>query len=491
MRKKEVLRRKTISALIYSFGGFIGKSAIEFIIGIVLARLLLPQDYGLLGMIMIFISISQNFVDSGMTTALVREKKVSNEDYSTVFYYNLFVAIVLYTLLYISATHISVFFREPLLVSIVRVAGLNLIISSFGLIQRTILVRTLNFRLQTLIELVASVVSGIIAVYFANMGYGVWALVIKMLLTQVIISFMFIAHNRWHPLRTFSLDSFKRLFGFGWKMLATGLLATLYQNIYNIIIGRNYLQIELGYYTKSKQFADLASNSMAMSVQRVSYPVLSKLQDDNVSLNSGFKRIIKHSSFVTFPMMIGLTVLSKSLIHVLLGENWLPMVPYFQILCISGMTLPHRAINSNVLQVKGRSDLFLKLDIINIIIGLCLVFIAIALKLGMNGLLGAIFITSQIAFFIKSFYSKQFISYSTKEQLKDMVLPLILTSFMGVIVYITGLLIPFSSVVKLLIQFFIGVFTYIGVSKLAKVEELNTFIQLIKSLHLRFLAKTK
>jgi O-antigen/teichoic acid export membrane protein len=491
VKEKEILKRKTISALIYSFGGFIGKSGIEFILGVILARLLLPQDYGLLGMIMVFIGISQKFVDSGMTTALVREKKVNDEDYSTVFYYNLLVAVVLYFILYMLATRISLFFNEPLLVSIIRVAGLNLIISSFGLIQRTMLVRKLDFRLQTFIELIASAISGIIAIYFAHKGYGVWALIIKMLSMQVITTGLLILQNRWFPSMVFSWSSFKRLFGFGWKMLVTGLLATLYQNIYNVIIGKNYSQIELGYYTKSKQFTDLASYSITMSVEKVSYPVLSKLQDDHQSLKSGFKKIIKHSSFVTFPIMVGLAVVAESLIQVLLGENWLPMVPYFRILCVSGMTLPHRSINSNVLRVKGRSDLFLKLDIINIIVGISLIVIAVGFKTGMSGLLAAVFITSQSAFFIKSFYSKKFISYSSKEQLRDMMRPLLATFIMGLVVYVVGIFMEANDVIQLIVQLTVGVAIYILASKFAGVDELNTFFVLFKSLYLKVLKKER
>ena len=481
MRERDSLKDKTVSALFYSFGGFIANSGIQFVLGIILARLLLPQDYGLLGMIMVFIAISQTFVESGMTTALIREKEASQEDYSTVFYYNLMLAMVMYALLFISANAISLFFREPLLVVIIRVAGLNLIISSFGLIQRTILVKKLDFKTQTKIEVIASVLSGALAIYFAYHGYGVWALVIKLLSMQIITSFLFIVHNKWIPLLTFNLNSFKRLFGFGWKMLVTGLLATLYQNVYNLIIGRYYSSTQLGYYTKSIQFRDLAANSITMSVAKVSYPVLSKLQDDNESFKAGFKKIIKNSSFLTFPMMIGLAAVAGPLIQVLLGDNWVPMVPYFQILCLTGMTLPHRALNLNILQVKGRSDLFLGLDILKLIIGLISIGIVIVLNLGIYGLLWTTFFIAQIAFFANSYFSEKFISYSTKEQIRDMMPTLMISILMGIIVYISGLMLPFHNVAKLPVQMVIGVITYIAISKLARIEELDTVYQLTKT----------
>lgn len=480
MNEADSLKTKTVSALFYSFGGFVANSGIQFIIGIILARLLLPQDYGLLGMIMVFIAISQTFIDGGMTTALIREKEVSKEDYSTVFYYNLMLAIVMYALLFISANAISLFFREPLLVVIIRVAGLNLIIGSFGLIQRTILVRKLDFKTQTKIEVIASVLSGALAIYLAYHGYGVWALVIKLITMQIITSFLFIVHNKWIPLLTFNLNSFKKLFGFGWKMLVTGLLATTYQNIYNVIIGRVYSSTQLGYYTKSLQLRNLPAYSITTSVAKVSYPVLCKLQDDPDSFRAGFKKIIKNSSFLTFPMMIGLAVVAGPLIQVLFGDNWVPMVPYFQILCLSGMIFPHHALNLNILQVKGRSDLFLGVDIVNIFIGLISIGIVVALNLGIYGLLWTTFINSIMALFVTTYYSKEFISYSTKEQIRDMLPFGTISILMGMIVYISGLMLPFHNAVKLPIQVGIGVIAYIAISKLARIEELNTVYQTTK-----------
>ena len=480
MNETDSLKNKTVSALFYSFGGFIANSGIQFILGIILARLLLPEDYGILGMIMVFIAMSQIFIDSGMTTALIREKEISKEDYSTVFYYNLMMAIVMYALLFISANSISIFFREPILVMIIRVIGLNLIIISFGLIQRTIMVRKLDFKTQTKIEVIASVLSGALAIYLAYHGFGVWSLVIKLLSAQIIISFLFIAHNKWIPLLTFNLNSFKRLFGFGWKMLVTGLLATLYQNVYNVIIGRVYSATQLGYYTKSIQFRNLAANSITSSVRKVSYPVLSNLQDDSNNFNAGFKKIIKNSSFLTFPIMIGLAAVAALLVQVLFGDNWVPMVPYFQILCLSGMTLPHRALNLTILQVKGRSDLFLGLDILKIIIGLIFIGVVIIFNLGVYGLLWTNFILAQIAFFVNSYFSKKFISYSTKDQIKDMMPTLFISIIMGVVVYFSAFILPLNNILKLAAQILIGIIIYVSISKLSKIEELDTVYQLTK-----------
>lgn len=482
LNENETLQTKTLQSMIYSFGGFISKSGIDLILGIVLARLLLPEDYGLLGMIMIFMAVSERFIDSGMTQALIREKDVDVKDYSTVFYYNLGVALVVYFALFLSAGLISNFYNEPSLTLIVRVAGLSIVIGAFGLIQSVILVRELNFKVQSIIQLGASLLSGTIAIYFAYQGFGVWALIIKMISLRLITSIVYLMHNRWRPLLVFNIQSFKRYFNFGYKLLLTGILATIYQNIYNVIIGRFYSKNELGYYTKSKQFSDLAALSVTTSVTSVSYPVLSLLQDKTNLLEIGFSKIIKYSSFITFPIMIGLAVIAEPFVSILLGENWLPMVPYFQVLSLSAATLPHRSINLNVLKVKGRSDLFLKLEVIKMVIGLITIISVVLLEWGITGLLITVFVNSQIAFFINASYSKKFIHYSAISQFKDMIKPLIIAITMGIISYIIGFYLPFNVYINLLTQVTVGMIIYLLLSLIFKVEELRLLFGLVKSL---------
>lgn len=479
------LKNRTLSALIYSLGGLMTRGGLEFIFGIILARLLLPKDYGLLGMIMIFIAVSQIFVDSGMTAALIREQEVSNEDYSTVFYYNLLVSLLLYFLLFMSADAISTFFREPKLVLIVRVAGLNLIIGAFGLIQRTILVRNLDFKTQTIVEVIASVLSGVLAILAASKNYGVWALIIKLLSMQFFTSLLFMLHNKWIPLLAFNMSSFRRFFSFGCKLLLTGILATIYKNVYNIIIGRSYSQAQLGYYTKSVQFRDIAANSLTSSVEKVSYPVLSQLQADENRMKSGFSRIINMSSFVTFPIMIGMAATARPLISVLFGSNWIEMVPYFQLLCLSGTTFPHRALNLNILKVKGRSDIFLGLDILKIVVGLITIYFVILLNLGIFGLLWVVFFNTQFAFFVNSYYSGKFIGYSTKEQVIDMIPALSASIIMGLVVYLQGIFLLIGDIPKLILQIITGVIVYIVASKALKIKEFDLMLSLLKSILLK------
>lgn len=487
MQEQNSLKKKTISGLFWSFSDLIANQGIQFIIQVILARLLVPKDFGIIGMITVFIAISQSFIDSGFTNALIREKDPSQEDYSTVFYFNLLMAALMYIVLFFSAGAISNFFKEPQLVAILRVIAIVLIINSFGLIQRTMLTKSINFKTQTKISVISSILSGIIAVIFAYTGHGVWSLVIKTLSMQLVQSLLLCIYNRWMPSLVFKIDSFKRLFGFGWKLLVSGLINTLYNNLYFLIIGKSFSAVELGYYTNAQKLRDSASQSITASVQKVSYPVLSSIKEDEDKLRAAYKKIIKTSVFITFPLMIGLAVVGNPLIRLIFGQKWVNSIPYFQILCFAGMLFPLHAINLNILQVKGRSDLFLRLEIIKKIIGLTLIAIVLFFKIGINGLLWAAVLSSYIGYFINSYYSAELLSYSTIEQIKDITPAFIASVLMAIVVYFSSAIIPDSNLVKIIAQIIIGVVVYIGLSKIMRIKELNTVCELLNSI----LKKTK
>lgn len=475
------LKAKTISGLLWNFSDLIANQGIQFIIQVILARLLAPIDFGVIGMITVFIAISQSFIDSGFTNALIREKETSQDDYSTVFYFNLFMAVVMYLLLFFTAGAISDFFKEPQLVAILRVLALVLLINSFGLIQRTMLTKSINFKTQTKISVISSILSGIIAVVFAYMGFGVWSLVIKTLSMQIIQSFLLCVYNRWIPSLVFKIDSFKRLFGFGWKLLVSGLINTLYNNLYFLIIGKAFSAVELGYYTNAQKLRDTASQSITTSVQKVSYPVLSSIKEDEEKLRSAYKKIIKTSVFITFPLMIGLAVVANPLIRVIFGQKWVNSIPSFQILCFAGMLFPLHAINLDILQVKGRSDLFLRLEIIKKFVGLSLIVIVLFFKFGISGLLWATVLNSYISYFINSYYSAELLSYSTVKQIKDITPAFMASVLMAIVVYFSGEIIPNNNLVKLIVYFIIGIVVYVGVCKIGKIEELKTVSELLSS----------
>ena len=479
MQEKNSLKQKTVSGLFWSFLDLLANQGIRFIIQIVLARLLLPEHFGIIGMITVFIAVSQSIIDSGFTNALIRERDSSQKDYSTVFFFNLFMAVILYIVLFFSANGISNFFKEPELIYILRVLALVLIINSFGLIQRTMLIKSINFKTQTKISIISSILSGGVAIILANLQFGVWSLVIQILLMQFIQSLLLCLTNKWVPSLVFSRDSFKKLFGFGWKLLVSGLINTLYLNIHYVIIGKSFSAIELGYYTNAQKLRDVASQSITTAVQKVSYPVLSSIQGEEEKLRSGYKKIIKNSVFITFPIMLGLAAVASPLINLLFGANWQACIPYFQVLCFAGMLFPLHAVNLNILQVKGRTDLFLVLEIIKKLVGVTSIGIVLLFKMGIMGLLWAAVLNSFIAYFINSYYSAELLSYSTKEQIKDIIPIFTVSILMATLVYISGMMVSNNSFVKLVSQSFVGVIVYVGLSKIARIDELNTIYDLL------------
>ncbi len=481
MKQQIPLKKKTISGLFWSFSDLIANQGIQFIIQVILARLLVPKDFGIIGMITVFIAISQSFIDSGFTNALIRKKEPSQEDYSTVFYFNLVMAILMYVILFFSADSISRFFKEPQLTAILKVLALVLIINSFGLIQRTMLTKNIDFKTQTKISVISSIISGVIAVVFAYIGFGVWSLVIKNLAMQFIQSLLLCMYNRWIPSLVFSANSFKSFFEFGWKLLVSGLINTLYNNIYFLIIGKAFSPVDLGYYTNAQKLRDTASQSISTSVQKVGFPVLSSIKEDENRLREGYKKIIKTSVYITFPLMIGLAAVGNPLIRLIFGSKWVNSIEYFQVLCFSGMLFPLHAINLDILQVKGRSDLFLSLEIIKKLIGLLSIVIVLYFKLGIMGLIWALVFTSFIAYFLNSYYSAELLNYSTLQQIKDVTPAFIASIIMGIIVYFSEVILPNSNLIKLIVQTIIGILVYVWASKIGKIEEFNTIYELLDS----------
>lgn len=420
------LRHKAIHGVGWSFIDNISSSGITFLIGLVLARLLTPEEYGIMAIIAIFIAVSNSIIDSGFSNALIRKTRIERIDYNTVFYFNLTVSILIYALLYLAAPAIGVFFKEPVLAEVIRIIGWVLIINALAIIPRTRFVRDVDFKTQTKVSLVSSISSGVIGIGMALGGMGVWSLVGQQLSRQFLNTLFLWVYSKWHPVWEFSMKSFKELFGFGSKLLLSGLLDTIYKNIYYIIIGRFYTSAQLGQYTRAEQFNMIFSSNLTSVVQRVSYPVLSSIQEEPERLREAYRKVIKITMLMTFACMLGLAAVAKPLILILIGEKWLPAVYFLQIICFSGMLYPLHAINLNILQVKGRSDLFLKLEIVKKIIAMGPIVVGIAY--GIEYMLWGGVLTSFIAYFLNSYYSADLINYPTSEQVKD-VLPTFLTSF--------------------------------------------------------------
>lgn len=449
----ESLKQKTVKGVGWSFADNIANSGITFLVGLVLANILTPEEYGIMAMVTIFIAVSNSIVDSGFSNALIRKINIRSVDYNTVFYFNLIVSVFLYLILYVSAPTISVFFKEPVLVDVMRVIGWILIINALAIIPRTIFVRNINFKAQTKVSLIASISSGVIGIGMALTGWGVWSLVGQQLSRQLLNTVFLWLFCRWRPLWEFSTQSFKELFGFGSKLLASGLIDTIYKEIYSLVIGGFYSAADLGQYTRASQFNTIFSSNLTSVVQRVSYPVLSSIQNEPERLLGAYRRVIKTTMLITFACMLGLAAVAKPLIIILIGEKWLPAVYFLQIICFAGMLYPLHAINLNILQVKGRSDLFLKLEIIKKIIAV--IPIAIGIFYGIEFMLWGSVCTSFVAFFLNSYYSADLIGYPTLRQIKD-VLPTFLVSLIVAGIMWGLSFLPLSYYIILPLQLIVG-----------------------------------
>ncbi|MDP1623919.1 MAG: lipopolysaccharide biosynthesis protein [Bacteroidales bacterium] len=454
------LKQQTISGLLWSFIDSIAGQGITFMVGIVLARLLSPKEFGLIGMLTIFIAVSQSIIDSGFRQALIRKQDCTQADYSTVFYFNIGVGLFLYLLLFVSAQAIADFYHEPVLKDLIRVLGLGLILTSFSMIQSTLLTKKIDFKLQAKISVIASCISGVISIYMAYSGWGVWSLVYLVLVRYAISSILLWLWSKWKPIWCFSLKSFTGLFSFGSKLLVSGLIDTIYRNIYYLVIGKYFSAVELGYYTQADQFQSLPSTNLQGIIGRVSYPVLATIQNDTPRLREAYKKIIKSTMLITFILMFVMVASARSLILTLIGEQWEPSVIYLQMLCFVGMFYPLHALNLNMLQVLGRSDLFLRLEIIKKTLAVPIIIIGViwGIKVMILGMIAL----SLIGYYLNSYWSGMLIGYSMWGQIKDILPSFLLAGVICILVYLEGLFILLPPMPLLIIQLITGVLLTIG-----------------------------
>ena len=445
------LKGKTIHGVIWSLIDNVSSSGVIFFVGIILARLLTPEEYGVMAMVSIFIAISNSIIDSGFSSALIRKVKVKPIEYNTVFYFNLLISLLL--CLFFISPFIALFFREPILCEVMRVIGLILIINALSIIPYTIFVREINFKTQTIISLIASVGSGVIGVWMAFSGQGVWSLVGQQLGRQCLNTLFLWFFCHWKPTVSFSMTAFKEMFGFGSKLLLSGLLDTIYKDIYYIVIGRCFSSSILGQYTRAKQFSMVFSTNLTTVVQRVSFPVLSSIQDDSIRLREAYRKVIKSTMLVSFACMLGLAAIAKPLLILLISDKWLPAVYFLQIVCFSNMLYPLHAINLNILKVKGRSDVFLKLEVIKKVLAIFPILVGV--YLGIEMMLWGSVIISVISYFLNAYYSASLINYSVYEQLKDIFPSFIVSLGVGFLMWSISLL-SISYYLMLIIQLSTG-----------------------------------
>lgn len=472
------MKNKTVKGTVWSSLERFSVQGIQFVVMIVMARILTPADYGLVGMLAIFIAVSQSLIDSGFSQALIRKQDRSEIDNSTVFYFNIGVGAVLYLLLFFSAPLIARFYNEPQLIPITRVVGLSLVFNSLAVVQRALLTVNLDFKTQAKASFVGAIISGAIGITMAYTGFGVWAIVWQQISNLATVTILLWMLSHWKPIWAYSWDSFRELFGFGSKLLASGLLDTIFKNLYLIVIGKFFKASDLGYYTRAHQFTDFASSSITGIFQRVTYPVLCTIQNDDVRLSDVYRRLLKTSAFIVFPLMTGMAAVAEPMVISFLTEKWLFSALLIQILCFSQMWYPVHAINLNLLQVKGRSDLFLKLEIIKKI--LTIIMLCITLPMGLIPMCIGMIVNSLIALVINTHYTGKLIHLGFLKQMKDLLPTFILSLAVGASVYFTVTYIPMKSWVALSVGVIQGILLYIGAAKLMRFSEFSELLSIIQ-----------
>ncbi len=463
----EVNKSKILSSLFWKLMERGGTQGIQFIVQIVLARLLIPEDYGVIALVTIFIIIANVFVQSGFNTALIQKKDANESDFSSVFYLSLFVASLLYVILFFAAPIIAAFYDESQLILVLRVISVTLFFGAFNSIQNAVVARKMQFKKLFFSSLGAIIASGTVGIVMAYTGFGVWALVLQQITNQLLIIVILWFTVEWRPRLLFSFERVKSLFSYGWKLLVSSLIDTLYMNLSSLIIGKIYNAEMLGFYNRGKQFPELIVINIDGSIQSVMLPAFASQQDNRQRVKDMVRRSIVTSSFILFPMMVGVAVIAEPLVKILLTEKWLPCVPFLQIYCVSYALWPIHTANLQAINALGRSDIFLKLEIIKKILGLAILGVtvfygvyAIALGSIISGLIGTI---------INSYPNEKLLNYSYKEQWKDIMPSLLLSLVMGAVVYSVQL---FGMTVWpiLIVQGFVGIILYVGMARIFKLE---------------------
>lgn len=472
------LRDKTVNGIFWTFIGDIFNKIIIFAVGILLARILSPSEYGLVAIVTIFTSLSIPLANSGFSQALIRKNSPTQNDYSTVFYFNFFIGLILYILLYFLAPSISNYFHEQQLIKITRVTGLIIIFNAATIIQTTIITKEMKFKLQARIMVISSLLSGVIGVYLALKGYGVWSLVYKMISLNILQAVMLWFLNNWRPNRGFSISSLKELFGFGSKLMISGIIDKIYGEIYNLVIARYFSAIELGLYSRADMFKKMVSSNISEIITKVSFPALASMQQDTERVRSSYKKIYISTMFITMILLLGMAACSDSIILALLGHKWQGTIEYLQLLCFVGMYYPILGLTRNILYVFGKGGLVVKLEIFTKILAIPVILIGI--KWGITYLLIAMIITGFIETLVKSSFLSKMLSYPVGKQIYDVIPGFIIASMNAGILYLIGMLTDLEPLHTLIIQLFTGTIFMILLLEIFKIPAYTLIKDLIK-----------
>lgn len=471
------LKHDTIKGLLWSSVERFSVQGVGFLVMLVIARILSPADYGLVGMLAIFIAIAQCLIDSGFSNALIRKQDRTDIDNNTVFYFNIIVSLGLYGVFFAIAPWVADFYNEPILKDLMRVLCITVVINSLAVVQRAVYTAELDFKTQARASFAAAVISGALGIILAVKGFGVWTIVWQQMANATISTILLWTFASWFPKLQYSWKSFRELFGYGSKLMVSALLDTTYNNVYPIVIGKIFSASTLGFYTRAQHFAQLPSSNITGIIQRVTFPVLSKLQDDDERLQRNYRKLLKMSAFIIFPLMCLLAAVSKPLVVILIGAKWgfcsVLLIP----ICFAMMWYPIHAINLNLLQVKGRSDLFLKLEIIKKCLGITV--LCLSIPFGIIVMCYAMIGSSILALVINTYYTGKLIHIGFFKQMRDLSKSLFLALSVFAIVFIAGNLIE-NNWIWLICGTLIGTIFYLGIARLLRLDELKTTIEIFK-----------
>ena len=469
--------KNVISNFMWRFAERCGAQVVQLIVSIVLARLLAPEIYGTIALITVITTILNVFVDSGMGSALIQKKDADSLDFSTVFYFNMCVCILLYAGLFVSSPWIAKFYKYATLTPVIRVLGLTIIISGVKNIQQAYVSKTMQFKRFFFSTLGGTIGAAIIGICMAYKGFGVWALVCQQIFNATVDTLILWITVKWRPTRKFSFERLKGLFSFGWKLLASSLLDTVYNNLRQLIIGRMYSASDLAFYNRGKQFPDLIITNINTSIDSVLLPSMSQEQDNAERVKAMTRRAIKTSTYIMAPLMMGLAFCAKPIISLILTDKWLACVPFMQIFCITSMFYPVHTANLNAIKAMGRSDVYFELEILKKIIGMIL--LVSTMWFGVMAMAYSLLVNSVLSQIINSWPNHKLLKYGYLEQLKDILPGILLAVFMGICVYQVQWL-GLSNIVTLCIQIPLGAIIYISGSVLFKLESFEYIWNMIK-----------
>jgi len=473
------LKRKAIGGVVWTVIDTFVLRGLSLVATIILARWLGPEEFGLVGMIAVFIAIGTSITDSGLSSSLIRTKNADDSDFSTVFLLNLGVSLAVYLVLFFAAPFIAIFFKQSVLTNLVRVYCLSFIFSAFSAVQLARLNTTMQFKKITQLNLPGTVVGTLVGLAMGYFGLGVWSIVGMYLVSQLVKSISLWTSSSWRPSFKYSKEKAKYHYGFGYKLMLSSLLNTIFQNIYNIIIGRFYSARELGFFERSKSFNEYPVTTITSVISKVTFPILASLQDEKERISFVYKKLMQLTFFITAPLMLGASAIAEPLFTLVLGKQWLGAVPYFQILCLAGMFYPIHAFNLNVFKVYGRSDIFLKLEIIKKI--LISIGLLIGFQFGVIGLVWSSVITNYLALFVNTHYSAGIINYSSKDQFLDMLPTLIMSCAMFLIISLSlGYFDNLHLFMQIILAVLIGLASYLIMSKIFKTAPLIYLLTLVK-----------